>query len=127
LNETNQRKFPRVRVAKKARLSLRGKDSFARNGTVVDVSAEGVAIRLSNTDTPPTRGASLTVSMHTGSSWIDIPGRVSYAMEASATEIVVGIRLYVEVAGSATRMAWGRWIYRLLETVRPTLALRASP
>jgi hypothetical protein len=121
-----QRKFPRVRVNKKARMAMRRSNSFARNGVLVDVSAEGVAIRLSSVDTPPARGESLTLSVHTGSTWVDIPGKVSYALEASTSEIVVGVRLFVEISGQATRQAWARWIQRLFSAARPPLALQPS-
>lgn len=122
MDET-QRKFPRVRVNKRARLALRRSDSFARNGLLMDASAQGAAIRLSSDDRTPLRGESLTLSLHTGNSWVDIPGKVSYALEAGG-EVVVGVRLFVEISGTTTRDAWTRWIHRLCKAARPALTLQ---
>lgn len=115
---STQRKYPRVSINRKARVTLRGKVKSPEDCTLIDVSAEGVAVKVPNEKFAAMRGETLTVSMITGSKWVDIPGRVRYTFNTNADEVVIGVKLHLEVSGSATRQAWSRWVYRLLSAVR---------
>jgi hypothetical protein len=112
-----QRKFPRVPVYGKARVALSKKPP--EDCTLLDVSAEGVAIKVCNGGFTPARGDKLTVSMNTGMLRVEIPGRVSYTLATRADEVVIGVKLHLEVSGAATRETWYCWVHRLFGSALP--------
>jgi hypothetical protein len=65
-------------------------------------------------DCPLTRGDLLAVRFATrGGNHLEIPAKVVYTA-VSATECAVGVKLHLELAPSATRQAFARWIVAMI-------------
>lgn len=85
--------------------------------TLLDVSAEGVAVRVSNPAIAPEPGDWLTIYMDTGGKWVDIAGRVRHAVNINLDSVILGIELDLASSGSSTSETWSFWVQNLVASV----------
>jgi hypothetical protein len=83
-------------------------------GVVRSASEEGVGVELRASDDGIMRGASVKVGIDLEGNRLEFPGRVAWHRKA---ETGVGIQLKLEIAGSAYRAAYGRWIADLANSL----------
>lgn len=114
---SNQRLNPRIAVNKKAMISLSDLSGRAARCTLLDVSAQGVALKVAATQLSPERGDWLTILLETYGQAIEIPGRVRYVASIGSNTILVGIELDLPSSGASTHKTWSFWVQNLIATV----------
>jgi hypothetical protein len=114
---SNQRLFPRVAVNKKAMISLSDLSGKAAKCTLLDVSAQGVAIKVAADQFSPERGQWLTIHMDTNGQAVEIPGRVRYVASIGSNTNLLGIELDLPSSGASTHKTWSFWVQNLIATV----------
>lgn len=113
----SKRQSARVAVNRKAHLSLLHGSGEAEKCTLLDVSAEGVAVKVSSPEIAPEPGDWLTIYMDTGGAWVDIAGRVRYAVNINLETVLIGIELDLAGSGASTNKTWSFWVQNLVASV----------
>ncbi len=113
----SKRKSTRFAVNKKAHVSLLHGSGDAEKCTLLDISAEGVAVKVSNPEIAPESGDWLTIYVETGGAWVDVTGRVRYVVNIGLNAMLVGIELDLASAGASTNKSWSFWVQNLVASV----------
>jgi hypothetical protein len=114
------RSHPRARVAQVAEIELRAPLNRRVPAEVRSASASGLGLTLSGKDAASVmRGKTVTVHLPVERESLQLPAKIAWRRPAPGAQTAdAGVHVHLEIAGTATRDAYRRWVERLLRSAR---------
>lgn len=113
---TSSRQYPRIPLNIPAEIEVQvrkaGKLSWSKLRVAMrTASCEGVGLKIMESGPNPiTKNRKIVFRFKTGSSAIELPGRVAWSATGEGADLDLGVRLDLALAKAASRQVYSSWI-----------------